>query len=161
VAVIGIGGLGHLALQFGRAMGCEVTAYSRRPDKEADARRFGANEFSTGKPPRKSYDLVLNTAHAAPNFEAFLKALRPRGVFCQVGALDEPLSVDAFALIGGDRSVAGSQIGSPGRIAEMLVFAATHGIGAQVEVVPMARANEALERTRNNLARYRIVLTNP
>jgi uncharacterized zinc-type alcohol dehydrogenase-like protein len=161
IAVIGIGGLGHLALQFARAMGCEVTAYSRRPDKEADARRFGANEFSTGKPPRKTYDVVLNTAHAAPSFEAFLKALRPRGVFCQVGAVDEPLPVDTSALIGGDRAVAGSQIGPPGRIAEMLAFAATHGIRAQVEVVPMARANEAFERTRRNLARYRMVLANP
>lgn len=161
VAVIGIGGLGHLALQFARAFGCEVTAFSRQPDKGADARRFGAHEFSTGKPPRKSYDLVLNTAHAAPRFESFMKALRPKGVFCQVGALDAPLSVDAFALIGGDRVVAGTQIGSPGRIGEMLAFAVAHGIRAEVEVVPMARANEALERTRHNLARYRMVLVNP
>jgi uncharacterized zinc-type alcohol dehydrogenase-like protein len=160
VAVIGIGGLGHLALQFARAIGCEVTAYSRRADKEADSRRFGAHSFSTGQPPKKAYDLVLNTAHAAPQFEAFMKSLRPRGVFCQVGALDEPLSVAAFALIAGDRAVAGSQIGSPGRIAEMLAFAAAHGIRAEVEVVPMAEADRALERTRRNLARYRMVLVN-
>jgi len=161
VAVIGIGGLGHLGLQFARALGCEVTAYSRRPDKEADAHRFGAHAFSTAKPPRKAFDLVLNTAHAAPQFEAFVKALRPRGVFCQVGALDEPLSVDGFALIGGDRAVAGSQIGSPGRIAEMLAFAARHGVRAEVETVPMAEADRALDRTRRNLARYRMVLVNP
>jgi uncharacterized zinc-type alcohol dehydrogenase-like protein len=158
--VIGIGGLGHLALQFARAIGCEVTAYSRRADKEADSRRFGAHSFSTSQPPKKAYDLVLNTAHAAPQFEAFMKSLRPRGVFCQVGALDEPLSVAAFALIAGDRAVAGSQIGSPGRIAEMLAFAAAHGIRAEVEVVPMAEADRALERTRRNLARYRMVLVN-
>jgi len=161
VAVIGIGGLGHLALQFARAMGCEVTAFSRRADKEADAHRFGAHAFSTGKPPKKSYDLVLNTAHAAPQLDAFMKALRPHGVLCQVGAAEEKLAVDAFALIGGDRSLAGSQIGSPGRIAEMLEFAAAHGVHAEVETVPMAEAGQALERTRRNLARYRMVLVNP
>jgi len=160
VAVVGVGGLGHLALQFARALGCEVTAFSRRADKEADAHRFGAHAFSTGEPPRQAFDLVLNTAQAAPDFEAFMKSLRPRGVFCQVGAAADPMPVSAFDLIIGDRSVTGSQIGSPDGIAEMLAFAARHGVRAQVETVPMAEANRALERTRRSEARYRMVLVN-
>lgn len=158
VGVIGIGGLGHLALQFARALGCEVWAFSRRQDKEADAHRFGAHHFSTGAPMRGSLDLVLNTAHAVPDLEAFMTALRPRGVFCQLGAPEDVLAVASLHLIGGRRTVCGSAIGSPGAIREMLALAAAKGIAAVTEPVRMARANEALERTRQNLARYRMVL---
>lgn len=158
VGVIGIGGLGHLALQFAGAMGCEVTAFSRSADKEEAAREFGAHHFVTGAPARGSLDLVLNTAHAAPEFEAFMAGLAPRGVYCQLGAAPEPLVVPAMALIGGRRTVCGSAIGSPGAIAEMLGFAAEHGIAARTEPMAMERANEAMDRTRRNLARYRMVL---
>jgi uncharacterized zinc-type alcohol dehydrogenase-like protein len=160
VGVIGIGGLGHLALQFARALGCEVTAFSRVADKEQDARRFGADHFVTGEPARDSLDLILNTAHAAPDMDGYLRALRPKGVFCQLGAAPTPLPVRAGLLIGGNRSVAGSAIGSPAVIREMLAFAARHGIAAKTENVPMREANQALDRTRRNLARYRIVLAN-
>lgn len=158
VGVIGIGGLGHLALQFAGAMGCEVTAFSRSADKEAEARRFGAHHFLTGVPARGSLDLVLNTAHAVPAFDAFMAGLGPRGVYCQLGAAPEPLVVPAMALIGGRRTVCGSAIGSPGAIGDMLSFAAQHGIAARTEAAPMERADEALDRTRRNLARYRMVL---
>lgn len=158
VAVVGIGGLGHLGLRFAAAMGCEVTAISTRPDKEGEARGFGAHHFVIGNPPAAAFDVILNTAHFAPNMETYLQALRPKGVFCQLGAAPKPLVVSSFGLIIGSKTVSGSAIGSPGEIAEMLRFAATHGVGAQVEVLPMERCNEALDRTRRNQARYRMVL---
>jgi uncharacterized zinc-type alcohol dehydrogenase-like protein len=160
VGVIGIGGLGHLALQFAKALGCEVTAFSRVAGKEADARRFGADHFATGEPAKGSLDLILNTAHAAPGMEAYLAALRPKGVFCQLGAPPAPLVVPAMPLITGSCSVTGSAIGSPAVIREMLALAAKKGIAAKTEVAPMREANEALDRTRRNLARYRMVLAN-
>ncbi|HLE61119.1 MAG TPA: NAD(P)-dependent alcohol dehydrogenase, partial [Thermoanaerobaculaceae bacterium] len=160
VGVIGIGGLGHLALQFARALGCEVTAFSRAADKEPEARLFGADRFLTADPTKGSLDLVLNTAHASPDMETYLGALRPKGVFCQLGAPPGPLVVPAMPLITGSLSVTGSAIGSPSVIREMLAFAARQGIAATTEVVPMREANEALDRTRRNLARYRMVLAN-
>jgi uncharacterized zinc-type alcohol dehydrogenase-like protein len=160
VGVIGIGGLGHLALQFAKALGCEVTAFSRVPDKDAEALQFGADRFTTGGPEKGSLDLILNTAHAAPDMDLYLSALRPKGVFCQLGAPPMPLAVPSLPLITGSRSVTGSAIGNPAAIREMLAFAAEHRITAKVEVVPMREANEALDRTRRNLARYRMVLEN-
>ena len=160
VGVIGIGGLGHLALQFARALGCEVWAFSRREDKEADAHRFGAHHFTVGAPERGTLDLVLNTAHAVPDLARYLAALRPRGVFCQLGAAAAPLPVDAMQLITGRRAVCGSAIGSPGAIRDMLALAAAKGITALTERMRMTEANAALERTRQNLARYRMVLVN-
>ncbi len=158
VGVIGIGGLGHLGLQLAKALGCEVWAFSRRADKEADARRFGADHFVTGAPPRGTLDLVLNTAPAVPDLGAFMAALRPRGVFCQLGAAADPLPVAAMDLIGGRKTVCGSAIGSPGAIRAMLALAAARGISALTESAPMTEANAALDRTRKNLARYRMVL---
>jgi uncharacterized zinc-type alcohol dehydrogenase-like protein len=160
VGVIGIGGLGHLGLQFAKALGCEVTAFSRVADKEADARQFGADHFTTGEPEKGSLDLILNTAHAAPNMDLYLGALRPKGVFCQLGAAPSPLAVAAMPLIGGSRTVTGSAIGSPAKIREMLALAAERGITARTEVLSMRDANEALDRTRRNQARYRMVLAN-
>jgi uncharacterized zinc-type alcohol dehydrogenase-like protein len=160
VGIIGIGGLGHLGLQFAKAMGCEVTAFSRQADKEAEARRFGADHFVTNAPAKGSLDLILNTAHAAPDMTAYLGALRPKGVFCQLGAAPAPLSVPAMFLIGGSRAVTGSAIGSPAAIRAMLDLAARHGIAARTEVMPMADADAALDRTRRNQARYRMVLAN-
>ena len=160
VGVIGIGGLGHLALQFAKALGCEVTAFSRAADKGAEARRFGADDFVTGEPAKASLDLILNTAHAAPDMDLYLGALRPKGVFCQLGAAPTPLLVSATRLIVGNRTVTGSAIGSPGVIRQMLALAAKHGIMAKTEVAPMREANEALDRTRRNQARYRMVLEN-
>jgi len=158
VGIVGMGGLGHLGIQLARAMECEVWAFSRQADKEHDARRFGAEHFTTGHPPRGSLDLVINTAHAVAPMDAFLAALRPRGVFCQVGAAVEPLPVSANRLIGGRHTVCGSAIGSPGAIREMLAFAARHSVLAVVEEAPLAAADQALDRTRTNRAHYRMVL---
>ncbi len=159
VAVIGIGGLGHLGLQFARALGCEIWAFSRRKDKEETARALGAHHFVVGIPPRDVFDLVLNTAHAVCEMDTWLSALRAKGVFCQLGATAEPIAVPSIHLIVGHKSVSGSAVGAPGMIREMLALAVEHGIAAKVETAPMRHANDALERTRRNAARYRMVLT--
>jgi alcohol/geraniol dehydrogenase (NADP+) len=158
VGVLGIGGLGHLGVQLARALGCEVWAFSRRTEKEADARRLGASHFSTEPPPRGTLDLVLNTAHGVPHLDEFLAALRPKGVFCQLGASAEPLAVASERLIGRRLTICGSAIGSPGAIAEMLALAAAQGVAAITETMPMAQVNEGLARTRGNRAHYRVVL---
>jgi uncharacterized zinc-type alcohol dehydrogenase-like protein len=164
VGVVGIGGLGHLALQFARAMGCEVTAISSTPDKEDEARSFGAHRFLATRTPKalrsavSSLDFILSTVYVTPDWDALVGALRPNGVLCLVGATSEPLSVDAFALLGGQKCVAGSAIGGRPAIREMLAFAARHGVAAKVQVRPLAEANAALGEVRKGRARYRVVL---
>ncbi len=158
VGVIGIGGLGHLALQFAAALGCDVTAFTTSPDKEDAARAFGAHHVETGPPAPSSLDLVLNTAHATPMLEAHLWGLRPKGTFCQLGAPPAPMPVPSLPLVVGQRCVCGSAVGDPAVIREMLEFAAAHGIEAAVETAPLADADAALARTRLNGARYRMVL---
>jgi uncharacterized zinc-type alcohol dehydrogenase-like protein len=165
VAVIGIGGLGHLALQYARAFGCEVTAISSSPDKEAEALALGAHRFVPGTALARnlravgSFDFILSTAMANLNWGALVNALRPGGRLCLVGVPKGPLSIPAFALIGGQKSVCGSAIGSRGTILEMLDFSARHGILARTEAVPMADVNGALDKVRRNRARFRMVLT--
>ena len=158
VAVVGIGGLGHLALQFASKMGCRVAAISTTASKEAEARAFGTHEFLVGAPAPGSYDVIVNTVHAALDMDAYVAALRPKGVFVQVGAAGEPMAISAMGLIPGYKKVAGSAIGHPGVIREMLDFAAKHGVAAKVQVLPLSSVNEALELTRKNKARYRVVL---
>lgn len=164
VAVLGIGGLGHLALQFGRALGCEMTALSGSPDKEAEAREYGAHEFlATGSPDFAAavsgrFDFILSTASAALDMNLWLGALKPRGTFCIVGVPSKPLSVQAFGLIQGQRRIVGSPIGSPSRISEMLDLAQRAGVAARTEHFAMSDVNAALDRVRANQARYRIVL---
>ncbi|MBE3072918.1 MAG: NAD(P)-dependent alcohol dehydrogenase [Acidobacteria bacterium] len=164
--VIGIGGLGHLAVQFARAFGCEVTAFTTSPDKEAEARRLGARHFvvasDAGAMDRAAHslDLLLSTVTVALDWPAWMKVLRPRGTLCFVGASPGTLGVATAALMIGEHTLAGSVIGSRAVTREMLEFAARHGIAARTEVVPMAQVNAAIERVRQNRARYRMVLTN-
>jgi uncharacterized zinc-type alcohol dehydrogenase-like protein len=164
VGVVGIGGLGHLALQFAAAMGCEVTAISSTPDKETEARGFGAHHFLATREPKalrsaaSSLDFILSTVFATPDWDALLGALRPNGVLCLVGATSEPLSVQAFTLLGGQKTVTGSAIGGRPSIREMLAFAARHGVAAKTQVRPLAEADAALGDVRKGKARYRIVL---
>jgi uncharacterized zinc-type alcohol dehydrogenase-like protein len=164
VGVVGIGGLGHLGLQFASAMGCEVTAISSTPDKEDEARSFGAHRFIATREAKalssaaSSLDFILSTVFATPDWDALLGALRPNGVLCLVGATSEPLSVQAFTLLGAQKTVTGSAIGGRPAIREMLAFAARHGVAAKTQVRPLAEADAALGDVRKGKARYRIVL---
>jgi uncharacterized zinc-type alcohol dehydrogenase-like protein len=166
VGVIGIGGLGHMALQFARAFGAEVTAFSTSKDKEEEARSMGAHHFVNTretvalKKVAGSFDFLLSTVSADQDFQGFVNALRPKGTMCVVGAAPTPMSIQAFSLILGQKAVSGSPTGSPQDLAEMLDVAARHNIKAITERFPMAEANEAVARVKKNKVRYRAVLTN-
>lgn len=164
VGVIGIGGLGHLALQFAKAFGAEVTAFSTSPAKESEARSHGAHQFINTRDSKglKSlagyFDFILSTVYAEQDLGAYIAALRPTGTFVYVGVPPAPASFPVFPLIAGQKSIAGSPIGSPHQLREMLDIAARHGIKAQTERFPMDRVNDALARVRKNHIRYRAVL---
>jgi alcohol/geraniol dehydrogenase (NADP+) len=166
VGVIGIGGLGHLALLFLRALGCEVTAFSSSPDKADEARRMGASHFVGSSDVRAlkaragTLDLLLSTVHARLDWISYLRTLRPNGVLCLLGAPPGLIGLPATALFEGQRSITASEIGGRAAIAGMLAFAARHRIAAQVEVAPMGDVNAALDRLRQNRARYRMVVEN-
>jgi uncharacterized zinc-type alcohol dehydrogenase-like protein len=166
VGVIGLGGLGHLALRFLRAMGSDVTAFTSSPDKRDDALRLGADRVASSVSPREirglknQLDFLLCTVPARLDWITYLQTLKPNGVLCLVGAPPGLLQIPAALLLTGQRVVCGSDIGSPAAIREMLGFAAAHGIGAQVETTPMAEINTAIQRVRDNRVRYRMVLTN-
>jgi uncharacterized zinc-type alcohol dehydrogenase-like protein len=160
VAVVGIGGLGHLAIQIAKAKGCVVTAISTSADKEEISKEFGATEFLT-EPKEASYDLIINTAHVILPMHQYLKALRPNGTFVQVGIAPSPMVIDDITdLVDGNKKIAGSAIAHPGKINELLQLAAKHGIAAKVQIMPMHKVNEALDVTRQNKARFRMVLKN-
>ena len=164
VGVVSIGGLGHLALQFAKAFGGHVTAFSNSPGKEQEARSFGADAFvnmadeaaiaaSAG-----SLDLILATTPSDLPWGTLVSALRPKGVLCIVGVPQSPVQLSALQLIFGNIKVAGSIIGSPAGIVKMLDFAAEHGVRPQIELFPMHEVNAALDRVRSGQARYRVVL---
>jgi len=166
VGVIGIGGLGHFALQFARAMGCEVTAFSSTQAKEAEARELGARHFIADTDSKTleqvacTQDFILSTVNANLNWSTYVDALRPGGKLCFVGVPDEPIAIPAFSLIVGRTSISGSPIGSRTDIRHMLEFAALHDIKAWTESMPMSNVNGGIEAVRNNQARYRVVLKN-
>ncbi len=166
VGVIGIGGLGHIGIQFAKAFGAEVTAFSSSKNKEEEAIELGAHQFvntrDTGalKKVAGSYDLLLSTANADQDWVAYIHALRPNGVLCMVGAPPKAMQLQIQPLISGQRTVAGSSIGSPRDLYEMLDIAARHKIKAVTEPFAMAKANEAVARVQKNQVRYRAVLAN-
>lgn len=166
VGVVGIGGLGHMALQFARAWGCEVTAFTSSPDKADEARRLGAHRVVSSRSPdeieaiRSQLDLILVTANAALDWNAIIAALAPKGRLHLVGAVLEPIPIQAFSLISGQKEVSGSPTGSPTAIAKMLAFCARHGIEPVVEMYAMSEVNVALDRLREGKVRYRAVLKN-
>ena len=166
VGVVGIGGLGHMALKFLHAWGCDVTAFTSSASKGDEARGFGAhhvvatNDTKALKQLAGSLDFILVTANVTLDWNALLAALAARGRLHVVGAVLEPIPVPAFALIGGRKSLSGSPLGSPAVAAQMLEFCARHSILPQVEMFPMSRINDALAHLRAGKARYRVVLEN-
>ena len=166
VGIIGIGGLGHIGLQFAKAFGAEVTAFSTSKDKEAEAKSMGADNFintrDTGalKKVAGSFDLLLSTVNADQDWQGYVNALRPKGTVCVVGVPSSAISLQAFPLIAGQKAVAGSPIGSPRDLHEMLDVAARHGVKAITERFAMSKANDAVARVKKNQVRYRAVLTN-
>jgi alcohol/geraniol dehydrogenase (NADP+) len=164
VGVIGIGGLGHLALQFANAMGCEVTAFSSSPGKAEEAIILGAHHFVNSSDAAAlekaagSVDFLLSTVNADLDWSAYMNVVRPNGMLCVVGVTPSPIAVHPMTLIMSRKSIGGSPIGSRATIREMLDFAARHGIQAQAETMPMDQVNEAIDRVRQNKARYRMVL---
>jgi len=166
VGVAGIGGLGHLAIQFARAFGAEVFAFSTSVAKEEDARAFGAHHFINSRETKAmkevagALDLLLTTVNADQDWSAFLATLRPRGTLWFAGIPPSPVAAHAFPLISGLRTIGGSPIGPPVRIREMLDVAARHGVKATTERFPMAKANEAIDKVKKGKVRYRAVLAN-
>jgi uncharacterized zinc-type alcohol dehydrogenase-like protein len=166
VGVVGIGGLGHMGVQFARAFGCEVTAFSTSVDKEAEARSLGAHHFvntrdnGAVKKLAGSFDLILSTVSADQDFQSFVGALRPKGTLIVLGVPPTPLQIAGFSLIGGQKAVAGSPTGSPGDLHEMLDVAARHGVKAMTETFAMKDANAAIAKVKKNQVRYRAVLKN-
>lgn len=163
IGVVGIGGLGHLALQFGRAWGCEVTAFSTTAGKEEEARGLGAHHFVATRNAETlaahagQLDMILVTVNVPQDWEPYLAALRAKGRLHFVGAVPE-VKTSVFSMLGGQKSISASPLGSPLTVRRMLEFCARHGIEARTEHLPMSRVNEAITRLRDGRPRYRMVL---
>lgn len=164
VAVVGIGGLGHLAIQFLSKWGCEVTAFTSTEAKRAEALALGASRTLNSadkndiKGAKNYFDFIIVTVNVSLPWHDFVKTLRPKGRLHFVGALLAAVPVNIMALMEAQRSISSSPVGSPAVIAQMLEFAVRHNIQPQVEVFPMAEVNEAIEHLEAGKARYRVVL---
>jgi len=164
VAVVGLGGLGHMGVQIAHALGAEVTVLSQTLSKKDDGLRLGADHYYATSDPdtfrslRGSFDVILNTVSAVVDLRAYLGLLDVGGWMVCVGAPAEPLSVNVSSLIGGRRSLAGSNIGGIAETQEMLDFCAEHGIASEIEVISAAQINEAYERVLASDVRYRFVI---
>jgi len=165
VAVIGIGGLGHITLMFLNAWGCEVTAFTSSADKRDEALNMGAHHTLNSRNEKEiqeaagRFDMIMSTVNVKLDWNLYLGTLKPKGRLHFVGATLEPLDLGAFALIGGQKSVSGSPVGSPATIATMLEFCVRHDIRPQVEMFPFDRINDAIDHLASGKARYRVVLT--
>ena len=165
VGVVGIGGLGHMALGFLRAWGCEVTAFSTSPEKESEARDLGAHNFVNTRDAAEleklagHFDMILVTVNVSLDWDAYINTLGPKGKLHIVGAAPS-VSATVFPLIVKQRSFGGSPLGSPATTVSMLEFAARHGIRPVCESFPMSKVNDAMEKLRSGKPRYRIVLEN-
>lgn len=164
VAVIGIGGLGHLALQFLNAWGCDVTAFTSSESKAEEAKKLGAHhtlnsrDSSEIEAAANQFDFIISTVNVKLDWNLYLSTLKPKGRLHFVGATLEPLDLGAFGLIGGQKQVSGSPVGSPATIAQMLEFAVQHNIKPHIETFKMSDVNNALAHLKSGKARYRIVL---
>lgn len=166
VAVIGIGGLGHMALKFLNAWGCEVTAFTSTEAKRTEALELGAHKTLNSRDSEEltnaanSFDLILSTVNVKLDWASYVQTLKPKGRLHFLGAILEPVEVSVFALMGAQRSISSSPVGSPAVIAQMLEFAARHKIEPEVEVFDMTNVNAAIERLEKGSPRYRVVLKN-
>lgn len=164
VGIVGLGGLGHMAVKFARAFGAHVVLFTTSPGKVADGIRLGAHEVVVStdaaamRAQRGSFDFILDAVSAKHDINAYLQLLTLDGTLTLVGAPDQPLPVAAFNLIGGRHRFAGSGIGGIAETQEMLDFCAAHGITSDIELIPMDRINEAWERMLKQDVRYRFVI---
>ncbi|MFC0140401.1 NAD(P)-dependent alcohol dehydrogenase [Erwinia mallotivora] len=164
VGVIGIGGLGHIAIKILRAVGAEVVAFSSTPDKKQSILDMGADEVVNSRDPEAlkklagRFDLILSTVAVDLDWKPYFDALAPKGKFHTVGAVMKPFQVSSFDLIMGDKAVTGSSTGSPGQMRTLLKLASRADIAPRVEYFPMSRINDALEHVRAGKANYRVVL---
>jgi len=164
VAIVGLGGLGHMAVKLAHAMGAEVTVLSQSLKKMDDGLRLGADHYYATSDPETfeklagTFDLIVNTVSAKLDLDAYLGLLAVGGAMVNVGAPAEPLSLSVFSLIMQGRSYAGSLIGGIRETQEMLDFCGEHGIGAEVEVIPAEKINEAYDRVLASDVRYRFVI---
>ncbi|QMU70989.1 NAD(P)-dependent alcohol dehydrogenase [Streptacidiphilus sp. P02-A3a] len=164
VAVVGLGGLGHIGVKIADALGAEVTVLSRSLGKREDALRLGADHYRSTTDPATfteldgRFDLIVNTVSANLDVDAYLGLLKLDGTLVYLGAPEYPASVNVFSLINGRRNIAGSMIGGIAETQEMLDFCARHGIGADIEVIAADRINEAYDRVVASDVRYRFVI---
>jgi len=164
VAVFGIGGLGHMALMFANAWGCDVTAFTSSPSKVQEALSFGAHHAASSRSEADmqrlagSFDFVFITANAPLDWDAVIALLAPGGRLHFLGAVLQPVPVQVMSLIMGQRAISASPTGSRAQIDTMLRFATHHHVAPKVEHFPMSRVNDALDHLRSGQARYRVVL---
>ncbi|MEW2076055.1 NAD(P)-dependent alcohol dehydrogenase [Streptomyces sp. NPDC012403] len=164
VAVLGMGGLGHMGVKIAHALGAEVTVLSQSLRKKDDGLKLGADHYHATSDPktfeelRGTFDLIVSTVSAPLDFGAYLSLLKTEGTLANVGAPEEPVALNLFSLLGGGKTLAGSMIGGIAETQEMLDFCAAHGIGAEIELIGAAEINEAYERVLNSDVRYRFVI---
>jgi uncharacterized zinc-type alcohol dehydrogenase-like protein len=164
VAVVGLGGLGHMALKLAHAMGAEVTVLSHSDKKREDAEKFGANHYVNTSEPKAfednkaKFDLIVNTISVAIDLNTYLTLLRPMGTMVNVGAPAEPLTVNVFSLIGGRKSFSGSNIGGIPETQEVLDFCAEYDVKPEIEMITPDHIDEAYDRIVDSDVRYRFVI---
>jgi uncharacterized zinc-type alcohol dehydrogenase-like protein len=164
VGVVGLGGLGHMAVKLAASMGAEVTVLSTSASKEPDARRLGAHAFASTRDASAfsrltgRFDLIVDTISAPHDYNAYLGMLRPKGTMVLLGVPPQPTPVAAFSLISGNKRLAGSLIGGIAETQAMLDYCAEHRVAADVEVIPIQKINEAYERMMRGDVRYRFVI---
>lgn len=164
VGVIGVGGLGHLAIKFLRAWGCEVTAFSHSAKKEAEAKQLGAHNFVNSSDSAElakwanTFDYIISTVNVSLDWTTYLVTLRPKGKLILVGAVLEPIQFGLFPMLVGEKVISSGSIGSPAAIATMLNFAARHNILPMIETFKFSQVNEAIQKLRDGKMRYRAVL---